>query len=264
MLRAGNPAMQPFVHPQRYDALSPSAQARPRAMTLQGTINASAVLLGLCAISALASVTFARDFIMPLTFGGMIGGLVLALIIAFVPRMAPVLGPIYAIVEGCFLGGVSLFYASWAQGQVAAESDSIVTSISDSIVLQSVMLTFGVAGTMLLAYSLRVIRATPMLIKGIVMLTGAVVLVSLSTFVLRFFIDIPYLHQMGGIGIAIAVGVIVLAAFNLILDFHVIEEGVKQGAPKYMEWYGAFALTVTLVWLYLRILYLLAMLRRND
>jgi len=261
---ASNPAMRPFVQPQRYEELSSAHVGRESSMTLQGTINASAVLLALCAISAVATAAFAGPWTGLIGVGGALAGLVVAIVVAFKPRTAPVLGPVYAVLTGGLLGSVSLFYANWAAAEAARNPEATVGSIGDSIVLQAVLLTFGVAGTMLLAYSLRVIRATPMLIRGIILLTGAYLFVAVGTFVLRFFMDIPYLHEMGGLGIAIAVGVVVLAAFNLIIDFHVIEEGVKHGAPKWMEWYGAFALTVTLVWLYLRILYLLALLRRSD
>lgn len=269
MMRAGNPTMNAFVKPMDYASLS-GADAKPKAMTLQGTINATAVMLALCAISALATAIWVPAGVLNLAmFGGVIGGLVLALVIAFKPRLAPAMGPVYAVVEGVALGGISLFYERWAAGQAAAAAaangESIVASIGDSIVLQAVMLTFGIAGALLLAYSMRVIRVTPMFVKVVMMMTIGYLFAAVGTWILRMFgTGIPYLHEMSGLGIGIAAFVMILAAVNLLLDFKFIEDGVNTGQPKYMEWYGAFALTVTLVWLYLRVLYLLALLRRSD
>lgn len=266
MLRAGNPVMNAFEKPMDYTALS-GVDAQPRRMTLQGTINASAVLLGLTACSALATAMLVPPSMMGIAmYGGIIGGLVLALVICFNPRTAPFLGPVYALVEGAALGAISLFYESWAGAQAAsADGGGVVSSIGNSIVFQAVILTFGIAGAMLLAYTMRVIRVTPMFVKAVVIMTLGYVFAAVGTFIVRLFgVDIPFLHEMGALGIGIAGFVVVLAAVNLLLDFKVIEDGIQTGQPKYMEWYGAFALTVTLVWLYLRVLYLLAILRRQD
>jgi uncharacterized YccA/Bax inhibitor family protein len=270
MMRAGNPVMNAFERPMDYASLA-GTRERPRAMTLQGTINASAVLLGLAACSALATAMLVPEALLwPAVMVGSIAGLVVALVISFNPRSAPIAGPFYALIEGVALGAISLLYetqidAQSASAAAAGEGTNWAQAIGGSIVFQAVLLTFGIAGAMLLAYSLRVIRVTPMFFKVVVMLTLGYVFASLGTFVLHLFgVGIPYLHEMGGLGIAIAGGVVVLAAVNLLLDFHIIEKGVETGQPKYMEWYGAFALTVTLVWLYLRVLYLLALLRRND
>ncbi len=266
MLRASNPAMSAFEKPVAYSELSPTKD-QPKTMTLQGTVNATAILLGACASAALAAVMFVpSNLLMPVAFGSAILGFVLSLVIIFKPRTAPVLGIVYALIEGVFLGGISLFYESWAGGQAAAaDGGGVVAGIGNSIVLQAVILTFGIAGAMLLAYSTRVIRVTPMFTKVVVTMIVGYLIASLGTMMLRFFgVGIPYLHQMGPLGIAIAGFVVVLAAVTLLLDFNLIEKGIKSGQPRYMEWYGAFALTVTLVWLYLRVLYLLAMLRRSD
>lgn len=268
LTRSGNPAMGAFQRPSSYRDLT-GAQEQTTRMTLQGTINATAVLLGFCASAALAVPFLPEALVMPAAIGGMIVGLILSFVIIFKPTTSPLVAPIYAIAEGVFLGGISMFYEKWAAGAAATaaatESDSIVASLGNSIVFQAVLLTFGIAGAMLLAYSMRVIRVTPMFFRVVVVMTIGYVFASLGTFVLHMFgVGIPYLHQMGGLGIAIAGFVVVLAAVNLLLDFKIIEDGVNSGQPKWMEWYGAFALMVTLVWLYLRVLYLLSLLRRND
>jgi uncharacterized YccA/Bax inhibitor family protein len=266
MMRAGNPAMSAFQKPVAYSELSPT-QDQPKTMTLQGTVNATAIMLGACASAALASVKFVPShLIMPVAFGGAILGFILSLVIIFKPTTAPKLGLVYAVLEGVFLGGISLFYENWAGAQAAAaDGGGVVANIGNSIVLQAVILTFGIAGAMLLAYSTRVIRVTPMFTKVVVTIMVGYLFASLGTMLLRFFgVGIPYLHQMGPLGIAIAGFVVVLAAVTLLLDFNLIEQGIKSGQPRYMEWYGAFALMVTLVWLYLRILYLLSLLRRSD
>jgi uncharacterized YccA/Bax inhibitor family protein len=263
-LHSNNPVLSVFEQPARWNDLGADT-SRQSTMSLSGTINTTSILLGLCMASAFAAVTFAGNFLYPLTIGGIIGGLVLGLIISFKPRTAPVLSPIYAIIEGAALGGISMWYQSWAVSQAGAPSGSTVSQIGDSIVFQAVLLTFGIAGAMLLAYSLRVIRATPMFVRVMsIMLVGYLISV-VGTLVLGLFgVHIPFLHSTGPVGIAIAGGVVVLAAFTLILDFKVVEDGIASGAPKWMEWYAGFGILVTLVWLYLRVLRLLALLRRND
>ncbi|HVQ33007.1 MAG TPA: Bax inhibitor-1/YccA family protein, partial [Lysobacter sp.] len=132
----------------------------------------------------------------------------------------------------------------------------------DGIVLQAVMLTGGTLFTLLFAYRSGLIRATENFKLGVVAATGGVALIYLATIVLGMFgINVPYIHESGLIGIGFSLAVVVIAALNLVLDFDFIESGVEQGAPKYMEWYGAFGLMVTLVWLYLEFLRLLSKLQ---
>jgi uncharacterized YccA/Bax inhibitor family protein len=133
------------------------------------------------------------------------------------------------------------------------------------IVVNAMMLTFGVLGLMLLLYTSRIIRVTERLVKGIMVATAAVALVYFVDLMLNLFgTQVPYIHQCGPIGIGISLVIVGIAAFNLLVDFAVIEDGVTKGAPKFMEWYCGMALLVTLVWLYLEILRLLSKLRGRD
>jgi uncharacterized YccA/Bax inhibitor family protein len=220
-------------------------------MTLSGTVNKSAMLLVLILLSA-AFVWDKYDgpqsagAILPWVMTGAIGGLILALITIFKKTWAPVTAPVYALLEGLFLGGISAMFEARFPG----------------IVMQAVGLTFGTLGALLLAYRSGLIRATENFKLGVVAATGGIFLLYLVNFGMGFFgKSIPFIHESGWMGIAFSAFVVVIAALNLVLDFDFIESGVEQGAPKYMEWYGAFGLMVTLVWLYLEILRLLARLR---
>lgn len=179
-------------------------------------------------------------------FGGAIAGLILAILTAFFKRIAIITAPLYAIAQGLFLGGISAFFELMYPG----------------IVLQAVMLTGAIFLMMLFLYRTGIIKPTAKFMMGVVAATGAVGLVYLASFILGFFsISIPFIHSNGWVGIGFSAVVIVIAALNLIIDFALVEEGVKNGAPKYIEWYAAFALLVTLVWLYFEILRLLSKLR---
>eukprot|EP00752_Nemacystus_decipiens_P013755 g12208.t1 len=234
-------------------------------MTLGSTVFKSLTLVGMCIVAATITWglttkggTFDMAVAMPWVLGGAIGGLILALITIFKPKAAPVTAPMYAIAEGLFLGAISAMYeASFgtANGQAGPFS---------GIVVQAIALTMAVTLVMLTLYGTRVIRVTEKLRAGIIAATAAVFLVYIASFVLSFFsITIPYLHSSGPIGIGISLVIVGIAAFNLLLDFDLIEKGVQTRAPKYMEWYAGFALLVTLVWLYLEILRLLSKLRRT-
>jgi uncharacterized YccA/Bax inhibitor family protein len=175
---------------------------------------------------------------------------VLCLITCFKKEWAPITGSLYAAAEGLFVGALSALYETQFNG----------------IVLQAVLLTIGVLLALLAAYSMRLIKATENFKLGVVAATGGIALVYLATIVLGFFgIHIPYIHESGLVGIGFSVFVVIIAALNLVLDFDFIENGCAHGAPKYMEWYAAFGLVVTLVWLYVEILRLLAKIssRRN-
>lgn len=244
-LRTANPILSDKTF-ERTEAL------KAEAMTIQGTVNRTAVLLGL--LVAAAAYTWHLvgqgdpSAVMPWMFGGLIGGLVLGLITVFAQKAAPWTAPLYAICQGLFLGGISAIFDAQFRG----------------IVIQAVGLTIGVLATLLVAYSLGFIRATPAFVKGIVAATGAICLVYLASLILGLFrIQMPFLHDTGPIGIGISLVIVVIAALNLVLDFAFIEQGAKQKAPKYLEWYGAFGLLVTLIWLYLEILRLLSKLRRR-
>lgn len=252
-MRSGNPALKETTF---LDLGSGTVVRRDGdAMTLTGTVNKTGLLLLLCVITATfawSQIQFTADGAVgagPYVWGGAIGGLVLALITTFKPTWAPVTAPLYALVEGFFLGAISAMYNHLYEG----------------IVLQAVMLTFGTLFALLFAYRSGLIRATENFKLGVAAATGGIALLYLVTMGLGLFgISIPYIHESGLIGIGFSLFVVVIAALNLVLDFDFIESGVEQNAPKYMEWYGAFGLMVTLVWLYVEFLRLLAKLQSRD
>ena len=187
---------------------------------------------------------------MPWAIGGALAGFVVALVTVFRKTWAPVTAPIYAVLEGLFVGAISAIFEARFPG----------------IVMQAVMLTMGTLGALLLAYKSGVIKATENFKLGVVAATGGIFLLYLVNIVLRMlgFDGFGFIHESGAMGIAFSAFVVVIAALNLVLDFDFIESGAESGAPKYMEWYGAFGLVVTLVWLYLEILRLLAKLNSRD
>jgi uncharacterized YccA/Bax inhibitor family protein len=225
-------------------------------MTLNGTVNRTGILLLLCVLTAAfawSQTITPTGEIAPgsaiYLWGGLIGGLVLSLVTIFKKTWAPVTAPLYALVEGFFLGAIS----------------AIFDARFDGIVFQAVVLTFGTLFAMLFAYRSGLIKATENFKMGVVAATGGIFLVYLATLVLGMFgVNVPYIHESGLIGIGFSLFVVVIAALNLVLDFDFIESGVQARAPKYMEWYGAFGLMVTLVWLYIEFLRLLAKLQSRD
>ena len=244
MFRSGNPTL-------RDDTFRGLPGALGETMTLQGTVNKTG--LSLLILLAAASFTWRQvtpdEPVNPLLWLGLLGGLVVAMVTAFKPALAPVTTPIYAALEGLFLGGVSGLYELRYPG----------------IVMNAVGLTFGCLAALLAAYSSGLIRPSENFKLGIVAATGGIALLYLVSMGLGFFgKSIPFIHDSGPIGIAFSVFVVGLAALNLVLDFDFIEDGARRGAPKYMEWYGAFGLLVTLVWLYLEILRLLAKLQNRK
>jgi uncharacterized YccA/Bax inhibitor family protein len=250
-MRSGNPALKESTF---LDLGSGAVVSRDGdAMTLNGTVNKTGILLLLTVLTAAFAWSQALTPAGELApgfgvyvWGGAIGGLVIALVTVFKKAWSPVTAPLYALVEGFFLGAISAMYNHLYEG----------------IVLQAVMLTFGTLFALLMAYRSGLIKATDNFKLGVVAATGGIMLVYLASIVLRMFgMNIPLIHESGIVGIGFSLFVIVIAALNLVLDFDFIETGVEQGAPKYMEWYGAFGLMVTLVWLYLEFLRLLAKLR---
>jgi uncharacterized YccA/Bax inhibitor family protein len=228
--------------------------AAAEAMTIQGTVN-KAVLLLLCVLVTATWVwnlyyrTLNPAAVTPWLAGGAIGGLIVGFITIFKKTWAPVTAPLYALLEGLVIGGLSALFEAQFSG----------------IVIQAVGLTFGTCLALLLAYKSRLIRATENFKLGVVAATGGIFLVYLATMILGFFgVQIPLIYQSGTVGIAFSLFVVVIAALNLVLDFDFIEQGAASGAPRYMEWYAAFGLMVTLIWLYLEILRLLAKLRSRD
>ncbi len=220
-------------------------------MTISGTVNKAGILM-LCVL-ATAAWTWNQFFTNgPGAVGGYVmvgafGGFIAAMVTVFKKEWSPITAPIYALLEGLFLGALSAMMEVRFPG----------------IAIESVALTFGTCFCMLLAYRSGLIRPTQKLTTGIVAATGGIMLVYFLSMILGLFhvqIMGP-LFGSGPIGILFSVGVVIIASLNLILDFGMIEEGAYRGAPKYMEWYGAFGLMVTLVWLYLEIIRLLSKLR---
>jgi uncharacterized YccA/Bax inhibitor family protein len=233
-------------------AMSTSATQNAGVMTMQGTVDKTAILLGVVIFTAiwpwrLFFESRNPELLLPWLGIGAIGGFIVAMLTIFKKTWAPATAPIYAACEGLVLGSTSALFELRYPG----------------IVLRAVALTFGVLLTLLVAYRSGAIRATPGFRRGVIAATGAIVLVYLGSFVLGLFgVNLGFLNSSSPLGIGISLVVVGIAALNLVLDFDFIEQGAKAGAPKYMEWYGAFGLLVTLVWLYLEILRLLSKL--ND
>jgi len=227
--------------------------ATGQTMTIQGTVNKAGILL-LCVVIGAAwtwglSHSLEPEAALPWTFGGAIGGLVMALVTIFKKNWSPLTSPIYALLEGLFLGGISALFERNYPG----------------IAMQAISLTFGVMFVMLLAYKFRIIQATRGFKLGVIAATGGIALVyAVNMFMVMFsHSGISILNSATPLGIGISVFVVIIAALNLIIDFDMIENATRVGAPKYMEWYGAFGLMVTLIWLYLEILRLLSKVRRR-
>ncbi|WP_338014963.1 Bax inhibitor-1/YccA family protein [Pseudoxanthomonas mexicana] len=258
MIRSGNPALKESTF---LDLGSGTVVSRDAgAMTLNGTVNKTGILLLLSVLTAAfawtQSVVTGPDgtaMVAPgvtiYALGGAIGGFILAMVTVFKKTWSPVTAPLYALVEGFFLGAISAVFELKYPG----------------IVFQAVVMTFGTLGALLAAYRSGLIRATENFKLGVVAATGGIALVYLVSMGLRLFgKDIPLIHESGLVGIGFSLFVVVIAALNLVLDFDFIESGVEAGAPKYMEWYGAFGLMVTLVWLYIEFRRLLAKLQSRD
>lgn len=220
-------------------------------MTLQGAVNKTLILSLLMVISAGASWQYVQTnpaLATMLMIGSAIIGFVLVLVSSFKPVWSPVIAPAYGVVEGVFVGVISARYAALYNG----------------IVLQAALLTLGILFALLFAYQSRLIKATENFKLGIVAATGGIFIVYLVSMALSFFgIQIPLIHESGMVGIGFSLVVVVIAALNLVLDFDFIESGVANGAPKYLEWQAALGLLVTVVWLYIEMLRLLAKLRRD-
>ena len=226
-------------------------------MTLNGTVNKTGILL-VCAMATASWTWFqflqSRDLatVTPWMLLGMIGGLICAMVTIFKKEWAAVTAPAYALLEGLVLGGLSAVFELRYPG----------------IAIQAVGLTFGTLFVLLFAYRSGLIKVTDKFRLGIVAATGGIAVFYLIEMVLSFF-HINFtgtygVNGSGAIGIGFSLIVVGIAALNLVLDFDFIERGVQYGAPKYMEWYGAFGIMVTLVWLYLEILRLLSKMRSRN
>ncbi len=242
-MRTSNPALSDKAFQMAIDYGSPATAS---SMSIQGTVIKTAILLGTAVIAAAFSwnqLVNGADNAKLLMIGGAIGGFVASLVVIFKPTTAPWAAPLYAVCEGLFLGAISAMYETAYNG----------------IVVQAALLTAGTLGALLLAYATRIIKATENFKLGVTAATGGIALVYMLSIILSFFgVKIPYLHESGLVGIGISLFIVGVAALNLVLDFDFIENGAARGAPKYMEWYGAFGLMLTLVWLYIEMLRLLA------
>jgi uncharacterized YccA/Bax inhibitor family protein len=244
VVRTANPALKEKVF------LRPAVAGET--MTLSGAVNKTIILLVLVIFGASWTwrlfYTQGTQAVMPWVWAGAVGGLGIAIFTIFKPAWSPALAPAYAVVEGLAVGGISSLFEVQFPG----------------IVIQAVVLTFGTLFVLLMAYRSGLIKATENFRLGVVSATGAIALLYVISIFGRWFFgwQMPFIHESSPIGIAFSVFVVVIAALNLVLDFDFIEKG-DGVAPKYMEWYAAFGLIVTLVWLYLEILRLLAKTRKK-
>jgi len=222
-------------------------------MTLNGTVHRTFFLL--CLVVFSASTVWSMwethpHLLYPALIGSSLLGFITAMVTVFKQQWSPYTASIYALLEGVVVGVIS----------------SIAELNFPGIVMQAVGLTFGTLFCLLAAYRSGLIKPTENFKLGVVAATGGIALLYLVSMVssLVFSAPIPMIHESGPIGIGFSLFVVVIAALNLVLDFDFIEQGVEYGAPKYMEWYAAFGLVVTLIWLYLEILRLLMKIRSND
>ena len=220
-------------------------------MTVQGTVAKTAFLL-LC-VMVTSAWTWGlyykgSNLVGILMIVGLLGGFVVAIATVFKKEWSPITAPIYALLEGLFLGSLSAQFEKAYPG----------------IPMQAVALTFGVLFAMLAAYASGLIKATEKFKLGVVAATGGIAVVYFISIILSLFhIQVPFIYGSGWAGILFSVFVVIIASLNFVLDFDTIQQGVRNRVPKYMEWYGAFALMITLIWLYLEILRLLSKIRSN-
>ena len=241
--RSGNPVMG-----NKFDG---DAQFRDmpisQKMTLEGTVNKTGILLLLCFMTAAVSWNIPNTVLM---FTGMGVGFIAAIITIFKPTMASSTAPVYALAQGLFLGGITVMFEAQSPG----------------IAIQAIGLTFGTLASLLVCYKTGIIKPTENFRLMIVSATAGIALLYLVNILMTAFgggSGIGFIHSNGLMGIGFSLFVVGIAAFNLVLDFDFIEQGSENGLPKHMEWFGAFSLMVTLVWLYLEILRLLAKIRSN-
>ena len=258
-MRTSNPALSDKIFGQ-----IEQVQGQTNVMSVQGTIYKTAMLLGLVLLTSLytwnvfytaiaglqdpqAIMTAGTQAVMPWMIGGLIVGLIFALITIFVPKVSPYTAPLYALAQGLFLGAVSALFEIRYPG----------------VVMPAMGLTFATMAVMLGLYGTGIIKVTQKLRMGIVAATGGIMIVYLIAMGMSFFgMNMPIINDASPLGIGFSLLVVGIAAFNLLLDFDFIEKGSKHGLPRYMEWYAAFGLMVTLIWLYLEMLRLLSKLRR--
>ena len=244
--RSGNPSLNAATFKNENRVIG-------QTMTLQGTVNKTGFLLGILVLTAVYTWNLFFQSgnnpaaVMPIAIGGAIGGFVFALITMFKKTWSPITAPVYAALEGLFLGGISAIFESQYPG----------------IVIQATGLTLGTLASLLVLYKLGIIKPTENFRLMIVSATMGIGVLYFISMIMNMFGSggIGFIHSNGLFGIGFSLFVVAIAALNLVLDFDFIEQGAEMGAPKYMEWFGAFSLMVTLIWLYLEMLRLLAKLR---
>ncbi len=227
-------------------------------MTIDGSMRKIGYLLGLTVVSALVSAVLCLNAINNGNGGlyiggfmtlGFLGGFVIALVV-FVsrPKNPAALMSLYAILEGMAVGAMSL---------------ALELTAYKGIALQAVFGTMAITGTMYIMYTSRIIRPTPAFNKIVGGLVISIMFLYLTSFILQVFsgYDVPFLHSSGPIGIGVTAFILVVAALTLISDFGFIESGTRYGAPKNMEWYAAFGILISLIWIYIETLRLLAKLQ---
>ena len=241
--RSGNPVMGNKFEGDAQFRDMPISQK----MTLEGTVNKTGILLLLCFMTAAVSWNIPNTVLM---FAGMGVGFIAAIITIFKPTMASSTAPVYALAQGLFLGGITVMFEAQYPG----------------IAIQAIGLTFGTLASLLVCYKTGIIKPTENFRLMIVSATAGIALLYLVNILMTAFgggSGIGFIHSNGLMGIGFSLFVVGIAALNLVLDFDFIEQGSENGLPKHMEWFGAFSLMVTLVWLYLEILRLLAKIRSN-
>lgn len=243
--RSGNPAL----NKSSFDSFSRTSRGAEinEVMTIKGTVDKTAIGLFLLILSAYYSFGPDMTYLIPI---GVFGGLIVAIITIFKKEWSPITVPIYAILEGLAMGSISYMFNQAYEG----------------IVMQAIGLTLGILASLLLAYRSGMIKVTENFKLGIIAATGGILLVYIANIIMSFFgASISVLDPTNSslMSIGFSLFIVVIASLNLVLDFDFIEEGAEKGAPKYMEWYGAFGLLVTLIWLYLEILKLLSKLRNR-
>jgi uncharacterized YccA/Bax inhibitor family protein len=248
-MKSTNPVLSTKVLEQ-FGRIGPVSSGEP--MTVEGAINKTAFLTFILVVPAAwvwsLVVRGGVETATPWMIGGMVGGFITAMVTIFKKEWAPATAPIYAALEGLAIGGLSALLEARYHG----------------IVLQAVALTFGTLICMLVAYRTGLIKVTDKFRMMVVAATGAIALVYLVTMVLSLFhVTVPFVFGGGTVGIVISLVIVAVAALNLALDFDFIEQAARVGAPKYVEWYAAFGLMVTLVWLYLELIRLLSKLRQR-
>lgn len=247
----------PMLNEERWDALSRLERGAPTTMTMDGAMNKTLILLALLVLSIAGmwaafwtgQLSTGFQAMMPWMIGGGITGFVLVLINWFRPQSSPITAPLYAIAKGIFLGGFTMIMEAQYPG----------------LPTLAAVITIGITLGLVVLYRSGIVRVSDGFVKGVIGATIGVFFAIMALFLMSMFGIgggiMQSLYGSGPIGIGFSLFMVGLATFNILADLKLIENGAKAGAPKWMEWAGAFALMVTIVWLYIEILRLLAKLR---